>query len=81
MPAVTAMASMPQKVTRAVARAMGAPPVFRAECTEHREEHHEAPDTCRPLNCRRERRRRQGQAAPAENVAAEVRAAWTGGPS
>lgn len=45
MPAVTAMAGTPQKVTRAVARAMGAPPTLALSAPSTARKTREAPDT------------------------------------
>ncbi len=45
MPAVTAMASTPQNVTRAVARAMGAPPALAPSAPSTARNTSEAPDT------------------------------------
>ena len=45
MPAVTAIASAPQTVTRAVARAIGAPPAFAPSAPSTARNTSEAPDT------------------------------------
>ena len=79
MPAVSAMASAPQKVTRTAALVTLAPPTFAPTPPKRARNTREAALTPALSSWAGIRRTiSKGRAAPTANVAAEVNAAWIG---
>ncbi len=78
-PAVSAIASAPQKVTRTVALHTGAPPTRAAKEPNIARKKSELPEIAQTsANRGTMRTSRSGRAAPAAKVPAEANAAWTG---
>jgi hypothetical protein len=81
IPAVSAIASAPQKVTRIIGLKTSAPPVLAPSKPSRAKEANDPTETTGIIKLEGERSTRvSGAAAPAENVAADVRAACTGRP-
>ena len=79
MPAVRAIASAPQNVTRAVAGRTFAPPALAPIAPKSERKTSEATDTIGTKMLAGETSTiNRGMAAPTANVAADVSAAWTG---